>query len=134
MRDVTKPNFCKSCMEGLWLQLLRRVNLIDDITQSCKRLSVRTYSKTLSLKLVPLAHLRDADNIVWGNEKYTIKWKRNGVEMPEFQDRTEVSLGTGLDGILGNWTAQVTFSTNAIRVLDPALVNSATIEVRQPCS
>jgi hypothetical protein len=31
MRQVTLPHFCKPCTEGLWLQLLKRIQIIYDI-------------------------------------------------------------------------------------------------------
>ncbi|KAG8959269.1 hypothetical protein FRC03_008224 [Tulasnella sp. 419] len=35
MRRVTETNFCPVCVEGLWLRLLERVDLIDSLSSKC---------------------------------------------------------------------------------------------------
>ncbi|KAF7365538.1 hypothetical protein MVEN_00427000 [Mycena venus] len=109
MRQVTTPNFCKACIEGLWLALLRDVDLIDDIEASC--LSSPPPSTTLALHLVPLAQFRAA-TVQSLEESYTITWTNltDGQVLEELANKTEVQVGKGRYGI------EVLYRTNEVRV------------------
>ncbi|KAF9265266.1 hypothetical protein L218DRAFT_898916 [Marasmius fiardii PR-910] len=109
MRLVTTPNFCKVCLEGLWLTLLKRVSIIDYIIHRCDG----KYN-ALELNLLPLAHLR-GDSLLEG-EFYTITWKRNGELLEKFTNETTIHV-IGEEA-LGKYELEVEFTTPEV-VLDP---------------
>ncbi|KAG5353892.1 hypothetical protein C0989_000135 [Termitomyces sp. Mn162] len=115
MRLVTTPDFCKVCIEGLWLSLLRRVNLIDGINEGCEQGASRSsesstsgWIKIFDLKLVPLAQFREPQSRV--NESYTIKWWKDHKLLTEFTNQTRLIIN-GLDAI-GTYLINVTFATD----------------------
>ncbi|KAJ7134230.1 IgA peptidase M64-domain-containing protein [Mycena epipterygia] len=107
MRIVTTPNFCKACLEGLWLSLLRGVNLIDDIEASC----TDAPTSTLNLHLVPLAQFRAAA-VAGLNESYTITWSKDDAVLGEWTNKTQVDVGPG------TYAVSVKYATNEVKV-DP---------------
>ncbi|KAJ7465162.1 IgA peptidase M64-domain-containing protein [Mycena latifolia] len=109
MRIVTTPNFCKACLEGLWLALLRDVSLVDGIDEACAPPTSSTPASTLSLRLVPLAHLR-APVLA---DSYTISWSRDGFPLAAWANKTQV----GPAGP-GTYTVRVKYDTPEVR-MDP---------------
>ena len=67
MRDVVTPNFCKVCIEELWLRLLRRVSIIENTKSDCR---------SFGINLLPLAQFRTNETLVGTGESYTIVWSR----------------------------------------------------------
>jgi hypothetical protein len=67
MRDVLTPNFCKVCIEELWLRLLRRISIIEDAKSDCR---------SFSINLLPLAQFRTNETLVGTEESYEIVWSR----------------------------------------------------------
>lgn len=67
MRDVLTPNFCKICIEELWLRLLRRISIIEGAESDCR---------TFSINLLPLAQFRINETLVGMEERYDILWSR----------------------------------------------------------
>ncbi|KAF8627467.1 hypothetical protein AX17_006279 [Amanita inopinata Kibby_2008] len=119
MRAVTTPNFCKVCLEGLWLSLLRRVDLIDSIEEDCKWRSFDdgshgTWVKTIEAKLVPLAHLRQGTSAVSAKESYSIVWYEDGRIQERFINKTVIEVDDSQ--IPRNYTILVKFSTDEIRL------------------
>ncbi|KAJ7062372.1 IgA peptidase M64-domain-containing protein [Mycena amicta] len=108
MRIVTTPNFCKACLEGLWLSLLRNVSLIDSIDESCASESETT---ALTLRLVPLAQFRAAA-VADLSESYTITWSaaEDGKVLDGLTNKTQVSLPAG------SYTVNVKYTTSEVRV------------------
>ncbi|KAJ6584529.1 IgA peptidase M64-domain-containing protein [Mycena capillaripes] len=120
MRQVTTPNFCKACLEGLWLKLLKDVNLIDAIEESCVLRADRSVSSALTLHLVPLAQFRAA--FVQGlDESYIITWSKDGAVLPGLANKTQFDAEPGI------YAAHVKYSTSEVRV-DPDNVLSSYIE------
>ena len=115
MRQVTYPNFCKACLEGLWLSLLRHVNLIDDVNEKCVWLSPSPASgrwkKTLEIQLVPLAHLRAEP--VSTSEAFTIIWTKDGQVLEGFTNKTRIEIDHGK--ALGIYRIHVEFATEEVR-------------------
>ncbi|KAG7088792.1 hypothetical protein E1B28_012756 [Marasmius oreades] len=109
MRQVTTPNFCKVCLEGLWLALLRRVSIIDYVIHRCDG----KYN-ALEVNLLPLAHLREEDTVE--GESYTIRWKRDGELLGKFANETTIHV-IGEEA-LGTYELEVEFTTPEV-VLDP---------------
>ena len=133
MRIVTTPDFCKSCTEGLWHALLRRVSLIDGLDIGCAPSDpARPDSKlarTLDLQLVPLAHLRDAP--VGVEEGLEITWVKNGQEVPAFANRTRV-VDNG--DSMGSYAVKVRYWTEEVRVdPDGLLEDAAAVVVTTRC-
>ena len=67
MRDVVTPNFCKVCIEELWLRLLRRISIIENGESGCR---------SFSISLLPLAQFRTNETLVGTEESYEIVWSR----------------------------------------------------------
>lgn len=105
MRKVTTPNFCKVCLEGLWLALLKRVDIIDNIEERCNH----DNTKSIDLQLVPLAHLRD--DLLDVKESLTIRWSKDGQALEGFTNQTSIIV----DGI-GKYGVDVEFATEEVKV------------------
>ncbi|KAG6902534.1 hypothetical protein C0995_015352 [Termitomyces sp. Mi166 len=137
MRSVITPDFCKVCIEGLWLSLLRRVNLIDDIEEGCEQGALKSsksstsgWIKTLDLKLVPLAQFREPQSRT--NESYTIKWWKDHKLLMEFTNQTRLALND-VDAI-GTYSISVIFSTNEVRLDKDNLLTAAyTYQISATC-
>ncbi|KZT34453.1 hypothetical protein SISSUDRAFT_1115124 [Sistotremastrum suecicum HHB10207 ss-3] len=95
MRSVTLPNFCSPCLEGLWLSLLRRVDLIDEVTLKCVP-SKHSESSLLeiALDLLPLAHLREDahESLKYSAEAYVIHWELNGIRQEGWDNSTVIQI------------------------------------------
>ena len=117
MRVVTSPNLCKVCLEGLWLSLLRRVDLIDDIREACVlepltyNPKVQHWKKSLEISLVPLAHLRS--NPVPITESYTIHWMKDGRILETFTNKTRMEVCN--EDAIGTYIIDVEFRTDEVR-------------------
>lgn len=159
MRAVTKPNFCKACMENLWLELLKRVNLVDGVSERCVPDNHETTSishvpvmrKEIELNLIPLAHLRrrhdgsgeEHKNLLdlvgredVASERYTVLWSKDGQPLEKHTNQTTIDLGRSdaNDTIVGTYIAQVKFSSDAIRWTDDsALVGRVEYHVHSGC-
>lgn len=134
MRIVTSPNFCKVCIEGLWLSLLRRVNLVDDVREGCEQGSSSDGSagwvKTIDLQLIPLAQFREARV---SHESYTIKWWKGRTLLKEFTNKTRLEI-PDCDAP-GTYLIGVTFATDEVRVdKDKLLSASVTHQVTNTCA
>ncbi|KIK48057.1 hypothetical protein CY34DRAFT_798682 [Suillus luteus UH-Slu-Lm8-n1] len=106
MRSVTKPNFCKVCLEGLWLSLLKRIDLIDNSRIICGR----DRHRTLEVDLVPLAEFRE--HPVSSEESYSIAWSKDGKVLPHFANMTHIDVSDEV----GMYHIDVRFSTEEVRV------------------
>ncbi|KAG6816998.1 hypothetical protein H0H87_000893 [Tephrocybe sp. NHM501043] len=136
MRSVITPNFCKVCIEGLWLSLLRRVDLIDDVKEDCEREMIDLESgdpgwlKTFNLKLVPLAQFRSPQ--ARANETYAIKWWKDNKLLKEFTNKTRIALSDSK--AIGTYLISVAFATDEVRLdKDKLLSSSVTYEIKDFC-
>ncbi|KAH8923272.1 hypothetical protein BT69DRAFT_1219226 [Atractiella rhizophila] len=77
MRQVTSTDFCTVCKEGLWLSILSRVSLIDDISYDCE-------SDIISLTLVSFPKEQDVT--------YSVTWYFDGEQIEEWDDLQEVNV------------------------------------------
>jgi hypothetical protein len=112
MRQVVYPNFCSVCIEGLWLHLLKRVDLIDNASVHCP--SAHNEPIKLDLELLLLAHLRKPEEKHLGNEEsYTILWKHDGIVMDSWANSTVIEIQPADAG--GQWEVVVGFSTPEVR-------------------
>lgn len=124
MRIVTTPNFCQVCVEGLWLELLKRVDLIDSVSLGCSFDTPTTVQRIIEIRLLALAQFREVRTT--HKEAYEIIWRRNGAPLPEFTNQTSVYI----ENTLAILTVDVRFITDEVRI-DPHkyLTTSAEIEV-----
>lgn len=112
MRQVVYPNFCPVCIEGLWLHLLKRVDLIDNISITCPAAANEPIS--VGLELLSLAHLRKPGEKHLGNEEsYAILWRHNGIVIDPWVNSTTVEIQS-VDAD-GQWEVFVEFSTPEVR-------------------
>ena len=124
MRSVTKPNFCKVCLEGLWLSLLKRVDLIDDFRTTC----ARGHNRTFEVDLVPLAEFRG--NPVSSQESYKITWSKDGEVLPQFANATHIDVSDEV----GTYLLDVLFSTEEVHVDRAGLLGaSRSYSVTETC-
>lgn len=119
MRIVTTPNFCKVCLEDLWLKLLRRVDLIDSLRTSCVRKG-REWVRHLELDLVPLGQFREEPVDV--KESYSIIWTKDGRVLEEFTNERVLEIPDA--GAAGVYTAHVEYLTEEVRVDKEGLLKS----------
>ena len=118
---MTSPSFCRGCAEGLWLSLLRRVDLTDDVVTSCSvDAGAGTASLTADLHLVPLAGLRTEP--VAPRESCTILWTKGGSPLPRFAIRTRLVVDGADTGAVH--AVGVTFTTEEVRVDKEGLLSS----------
>ncbi|CCM05737.1 uncharacterized protein FIBRA_07969 [Fibroporia radiculosa] len=136
MRIVTSPNFCSVCLEGLWLSLLRRIDLIDDIKRTCVMGGTTSghasgWKSAIEVGLVPLAQFRG--DTIDAQESYTIIWRKDGEILEAFTNKTRVEVDD--DVSLGVYTVDVQFATSEVRVdKDRLLVSNGTYEITETCS
>lgn len=129
MRVVTSPNFCRPCIEGLWHALLKRVDLIDKLYVGCAldplSGSVRRF---VSVDLLSLGQFRKES--VPNNETYSITWRKDGREIPEYANKSTIFS----DRDTGNYSIEVRFATDEVRK-DPLgyLTSSAELKVTERC-
>ncbi|EGN91707.1 hypothetical protein SERLA73DRAFT_128061 [Serpula lacrymans var. lacrymans S7.3] len=136
MRSVTYPNFCKVCLEGLWLSLLKRVDLIDNVRESCIMKSAsevdsstdQLWKKVLELDLVPLAQLRH--NTIGFTESYKITWSTGGTTLEQFTNQTRIEV----DDDMLSYDIDIVFSTNEVRKDDQGwLTASRSYSITETC-
>lgn len=130
MRQVTTPNFCKVCIEGLWLSLLRRVDLVDGLRVGCQweldtessdeHSPIGKWKRTVDLDLIPLAQFREEG--IDAQESYTVKWAKDGRLLEEFTNKTHLEVDD--HDALGNYSVIVGFSTTEVRLDRDGLLQS----------
>jgi hypothetical protein len=107
---MTSSELCPICKEGLWLQFLKKITLIDGVTYSC---SGSMYKFTL--KAIPLAGLRPDDKRIDG-EKYFVRWYHDGVHLADHDNQFEFARSR--ENSQGDWRVQLEFKTPEVRA-DP---------------
>lgn len=117
MRNMSSPDFCVVCLEGMWLNLLSRISLIDsvNVTTDAKVASAVLHALPLGQKRHrPAATTTTTDDAAPAtDERYVLTWLRNGQEQPELQDRFEWTLP--LEAARGQWVAKLHFLTPEVR-------------------
>lgn len=140
MRIVTTPNFCKVCLEGLWLSLLRRVDLIDSFRVGCVETTSDTpspapdakkWKRTLEVDLVPLAQFREEG--IDGDESYTITWLKDREVLEAFTNKTRVEVDDN-ELAIGSYIVDVQFITPEVRVdKDHLLMSRKEVQITSEC-
>lgn len=117
MRLVTFPDLCKACLEGLWLSLLQRVNLIEGVHEECIWTPASFspfpghWKKRLEVQLIPLARLRVEP--ISATETFTIIWTKDGQVLEDFTNKTRIEVDDG--EALGTFSIDVKFATEEVR-------------------
>ena len=129
MRAVATPNFCKVCIETLWLNLLRELSFVDSIHESCEG-TQGSPLKVISLDLLPLANLRKKplSNL---SESYTITWKKHDQVLNNFANMTKIALEDAHSA--GEYTIYVKFSTEEVRLVSPRLETTVSSTLTSSC-
>ena len=106
MRNMSSDVFCHADQENLWMQLLARVSLIDDMTSACFN-----GTATVTVDVVPLGQFRTppADD----GSKYTASWTKDGVLLSQFDDKFEIEVNVPEDA--GEYEVTVQFHTPEVR-------------------
>ncbi|ODM95888.1 hypothetical protein Ocin01_10777 [Orchesella cincta] len=101
MRNMTQERFCPVCQEGMWIQFLSTVSLIDDLSISNESRSDGT--RGVTLKTLQFGQFRPEYQRMTGGEFMQIRWIQNNREVEELKDQTDVFLTPG------DWTVTVKF-------------------------
>lgn len=131
MRLVTTPNFCSVCIEGLWLEMLKRVSLIDNIRTGCALHAPGAAGRFIDLELLSLAQFRDELAFISEHsETYVIDWFKDGEPLPEFTNKTSIEV----ENTVGIFIADVRFVTDEVRRdTDGYLTARAEVDVKEKC-
>ncbi|KAH7885183.1 IgA peptidase M64-domain-containing protein [Phlebopus sp. FC_14] len=130
MRSVTKPNFCNVCLEGLWLSLMKRVDLIETIRSTCTTVPLSNrHLRTIEVDVAKLAQFREEP--IERKESYAITWSSNGRVLDRFANRTQIKVPDEP----GIYHVDVVYSIEEVR-LDPGayLTASRTYEINGVCA
>ncbi|KAF9978883.1 hypothetical protein BGZ73_008885 [Actinomortierella ambigua] len=122
MRNMTSVHLCSVCQEGLWLKLLAKMSLLDDVRVECENDDVNGSIYNVKADLVPLGQFRKDQSKRGPGESYTIRWLLNGAHQPEYDDK--ISL-TNVKG--GLWNIQVEFKTPEVRKDPQGLLKASKI-------
>ncbi|KAL1756085.1 IgA peptidase M64-domain-containing protein [Schizophyllum commune] len=129
MRLVTASSFCKVCLEGLWLTLLKDVDLIDGFEERCgvnNQALAAEADHTLTLQLVPVGQFREADAGI--QEAYTISWFKDGEEQKDLTNLTTIEVGAG-----ETYDVEVSFWTEEVRKDDSGRLKTSASYTTKEC-
>jgi len=121
MRNMTNPEFCNVCREGMWHQFLTRISLVDGVEIGST--TNPDFTRTVTLNTLQLGQLRAPGTEIEG-ESLEIRWLFQGTEQPQFQDQFQINASSG------SWSVEVRFITPEVRHdPDSLLVDSETFNV-----
>jgi hypothetical protein len=119
MRDVTSPDFCAPCTEGLWRALFSRINIVDTFGGGCHPPDEHSdqYHWNMEMNLLPLAQFRNLSlsGATSRNESFSITYTRleDGKPYPELQNSTSFITN---DSDVGVWyQADLQFHTDEVK-------------------
>ncbi|KAJ3153221.1 hypothetical protein HDU89_000850 [Geranomyces variabilis] len=69
MRNMARTTFCPVCQEGLWINLMSQLSVIDAVEISCK-----DGQTALNVVPLPLAQFRPSGDRGRDIERYTVRW------------------------------------------------------------
>jgi len=117
MRDMESRVFCPICKEGMWMQFLQRMTLLDDV-----EVTGTAENTQVQLKAVPLAQLRDQP-VAGLTERYSVVWKKDGSEQSQLAD--QFSFSGAASELSGNWEVTLLYTTEEVRKDDDNLLTSS---------
>ncbi|KAJ3175666.1 hypothetical protein HDU87_005807 [Geranomyces variabilis] len=95
MRNMARPTFCPVCQEGLWINLMSQLSVIERVETSC-----RDGRTTLNVVPLPLAQFRESGDLGRDVEWYTVRWytraSRDEHQADEVNDYREGAVDGGL--------------------------------------
>lgn len=98
--------------------------MVDSIDEICEN-----SQSILTLNLLPLANLRKVP--VAPKEAYSITWKKDGVLLPGFANKTRIQVAG--DNAVGEYAVDVDFQTEEIRLKTSRTQTSASHVVKGVC-
>lgn len=106
MRNMSSDIFCVVCLEGMWMNLLSRLNLIDDLTVVPSDGSV-----TVTLKALLLGQLRPGGPLP--GERYEVRWTQGTTVRSDLQNKFGWTLPR--NEVTGQWSVHIQYITTEIR-------------------
>ena len=103
MRNMTSPRFCPVCVEGMHLNFLQKIRLIDGVDIKC----VGKFGLA-SVKAIPYGQFNKTRQ---RNSHYDIKWTVDGRELVQFRDQI---IATNLTS--GSYEVALELNTPHVRV------------------
>ncbi|KAG0254856.1 hypothetical protein DFQ27_006587 [Actinomortierella ambigua] len=110
MRNMTSVHLCSVCQEGLWLKLLNKMSLLDDVRVKCEKDELDSYTFNIKADLVPLGQFRENQSNRGRDERYEVRWYLNSTHQPEYDDK--ISLTNVKEGL---WEIRAEFKTLEVR-------------------
>jgi hypothetical protein len=110
MRNMSSSHFCPVCQEGLWLSLLRRVSIIDNVDYTCINEDEDVTFALVNLSTIKLGQFRSLGKGS-SDERINIRWYFNDLEELDLRDRVNVTLY----GPLNQWRVTADLTTSEIR-------------------
>ncbi|PVF99488.1 hypothetical protein CPB86DRAFT_756598 [Serendipita vermifera] len=108
MRQVVLPHFCKPCTEGLWLQLFKRIQIIDQIEIISDVDSENVFIKATPL---PIGQFRREESPKI--ESMAIQWSLNGTKISRYDNQTQFFMPR--DQAVGFWELSAQFYTEEVK-------------------
>jgi hypothetical protein len=105
MRNMSSVYFNKPNEEGMWMQFLQRMQLLDGVTVSPS--SGGSY--TVTAEAVKLGQIREGGPY-YPEERYELRWSHNGIPQPELDDLFSFDTDR-----TGSWSLVLQYLTPQIR-------------------
>lgn len=111
MRNMQSHSFCPVCKEGLWINLLKRIDLIDAIE---KRLS--TNGVKINVKVLELGEFRKVpvEDVV---ESYSTEWLLDGITIPSLDNSFQNDIAKNGQ----KWEFRVSLRSSQVRKDDDSM-------------
>eukprot|EP01088_Endostelium_zonatum_P002608 TRINITY_DN1324_c0_g3_i1.p1 TRINITY_DN1324_c0_g3~~TRINITY_DN1324_c0_g3_i1.p1 ORF type:complete len:605 (-),score=137.64 TRINITY_DN1324_c0_g3_i1:201-2015(-) len=106
MRNMSSPDFCVVCTEGMWLNLLSRMSLIDNVTVSYEGGEVGVRVNAVLLGQLRRGGAREG-------ERYEVVWRKEGKEVGELNGKFEWRAVAS--EMRGRWQVDLKYVTTEVR-------------------
>jgi hypothetical protein len=145
MRNMSSTQFCSVCKEGLWLRLLTKASLLDEINVECQRTRDQKSNKHkhkgkkvftsfgVEAKVIPLGQLREDQSKRVHGEVLKTRWYRNGIHQAEHDDKFKIKVPADKEGI---WEFHTELKTPEVRRDPRGLLKASKVFVlaKRQCS
>ncbi|KAF9585805.1 hypothetical protein BGW38_000657 [Lunasporangiospora selenospora] len=118
MRNMASTQLCSVCKEGLWLRMLSKISLLDELQIECHRGEGKKDKHELTsygveAKLIPLGQYREDQSKRLGKEeRYEIQWFKSGEHFSEWDGQNKVSIPVSEEGL---WQVKIEYKTPEVR-------------------